>query len=221
VGARGDRARVLSRARRHSRLVHTLRVGIPLVVVAGALALLLATWFNPLRLLARLPLTPGKLVVSGSKITMEAPRLTGFTSDNRHYEMTAEAAAQDFANPELVELKTIRAHVELRENAVINVTAASGIFDVKSKLLTLSQDIHFVSSTGYEARLDEATFDIQKGHIVSKKPVDVLMLNGQLKANRLEVIDNGAIARFDGGVVMIFRANEPSTTGQIGKAGQR
>jgi lipopolysaccharide export system protein LptC len=197
-----------------------LRVGIPLVLCAGLVALILAVWFNPLRLLGRLPVSPGKMVVSGSKITMEAPRLSGYTSDNRAYEMNASAAAQDLTNPGLVELKGIRAKVELQDNALVNVTAATGAFDVKSKILTLASEIVLVSSTGYEARLDEATFDVQKGHIVSKKPVEVLMLSGTLKANRLEMTDNGAVARFDGGVTMTLRPREEAT-GEVGNARRR
>lgn len=197
-------------------MVRTLRIGLPIVTLTGIAALAAVTFFNPLRLIAKLPLNQGKLVVSGSKITMEAPRLSGFTSDNRAYEMTAEAAAQDLSNPSLVELKDIRGKFELQEKGVVAVTAVAGTFDVRSKMLTLTQDIHLVSSTGYQARLDEAVMDIQKGHIVSKKPVEVLMLNGTLKANRLEVLDNGAIARFDGGVAMTLQPNDPAPTSALG-----
>jgi lipopolysaccharide export system protein LptC len=80
-------------------------------------------------------------------------------------------------------------------------------------MLTLTREIVLVSSTGYQARLDEATMDIQKGYIVSKKPVEVLMLNGTLSAKRLEIMDNGALARFDGGVAMTLKPNAPAVTG--------
>jgi lipopolysaccharide export system protein LptC len=206
ASGRGDRVRALRRARRHSVWVRRLRVGIPAVALAAVTVLLLVTWFNPLRLISGLPLNPGKLVVSGSKITMEAPRLTGYTGDNRAYSMTAETAAQDLTNPNLVELKTVRARVELKDGGRVEVLAAAGTFDVKSRFLTLTEDVVLVSSNGYEARLDEATLDIQKGHIVSNKPVEVLMLNGKLKASRLEVTDNGAVALFDGGVTMTLRS---------------
>jgi lipopolysaccharide export system protein LptC len=221
VRGRKERLLALKRARQHSILVRKLRIAIPVIAIAGLCGLVLATMYNPLRLIARLPINPGKMVVSGSKITMEAPRLAGFTSDNRSYEMTAKAAAQDLANPNLVELKDIRAKVELKERGVIDVTAAAGAFDVRSKMLTLTQEIVLVSSTGYEARLDEATFDVQKGYIVSKKPVQVLMLNGTLNANRLEMVDHGAVARFDGGVSMTLRSNAPTVTGEIGGSEKR
>ena len=63
------------------------------------------TYFNPLRVLGKLPIDVGNLVVSGTKITMEQPRLSGFTNDARAYEMTADAAAQDLTKPDIVELQ--------------------------------------------------------------------------------------------------------------------
>ena len=56
-------------------------------------------WFNPLRVLDKVPIELGSVVVSGTKITMAQPRLAGFTNDNRQYELTAQAAAQDITKP--------------------------------------------------------------------------------------------------------------------------
>ena len=44
----------------------------------GIVVLVLITWFNPLRMLAKLPnASGGRLAISGTKIMMDAPRLTG------------------------------------------------------------------------------------------------------------------------------------------------
>ena len=50
-------------------------------------------------MLTKLPIDVGNMVVSGTKITMEQPRLSGFTRDGRAYEVTAVAAAQDVTKP--------------------------------------------------------------------------------------------------------------------------
>ena len=65
----------------------------------------LITYFNPLRMLAKLPIDVGNLVVSGTKITMEKPHLSGFTRDERAYELSADAAKQDLTKPDLIELQ--------------------------------------------------------------------------------------------------------------------
>jgi len=205
---RGDLPRMVRMARRHSAQVRFMRVGIPVFALAGLAIVVLLTWFNPLRGLANLPTpTVGKVVISGTKITMEAPRLTGFTRDNRAYIVTADAAAQDFMKPEVIELTGIKANVEMQDKGVVDVKAVSGLYNSKSELLTLTQYILLTSSSGYEGHLTEAVFDVKKGHIVSEKPVEVLMMSGVIRSNRMEVIDNGALLRFDGGVVMDIKAN--------------
>jgi lipopolysaccharide export system protein LptC len=199
-----DSERAFRFAKRHSRLVRMLRIAIPTVVVLVLLVVVLASWLNPLRFLTDLPIDLSKLVVSGTKITMEAPRLAGYTRDQRAYELSARAAAQDITKPDLIELREIRAKLDMQDKSVMEMTAANGTYDAKSEMLTLGKNIVLSSSTGYEGRLSEAVIDIRKGNIVSEKPVEVKMLQGTLNANRLEVIDAGDVVRFEGGVVMIM-----------------
>lgn len=197
-----DYRRAFRGAARHSRGVRILRIALPVAIGIGFIGIVLVTYFNPLRFLNKLPVDIGKLVVSGSKITMELPRLAGYTRDSRAYEMTARAAAQDLSNPDQVELQDIHAKVEMQDKSLMRLSAASGIYDTKSEILKLKQNILLTSSTGYEGRLSEAVVDIRKGNVVSENPVEVKLLNGTLNANRLEVVEAGDLVRFDGGVAM-------------------
>ena len=86
----------------------------------------LITYLNPLRMLAKLPINIDNLVVSGTKVTMEQPRLSGFTSDARAYELTADTAAQDMTKPDIVELRNIRAKVEMQDKSSMELNAATG-----------------------------------------------------------------------------------------------
>ena len=194
--------RAFAGARRHSRRVRVLRVAVPALLGLSLLAIVAANYLNPLRFLNRLPTDFGTLVISGSKITMEAPRLVGYTRDNRGYEVTAKAAAQDLKQPTIVELKEISARFDMQDKSTVSMTALDGQYDTKTELLTLGQEIFLSTTTGYEGRLTEAHVDIKKGRIVSEKPVHLKMLQGTLSANRLEVTDTGTVVRFDGGVVM-------------------
>jgi len=206
--SRGDSERAFRAARRHSRLVRVLRIAIPVGVLVGFTGIFLTTYFNPLRMFTRLPIDIGNLVVSGTKITMEQPRLSGFTHDGRAYEVTADAAAQDVTKPDIVELHDIHAKVQMQNNGLIRMTAATGVYDTKAETLKLTQNILLTSSTGYECRLSEALVDTRKGNVVSEHPVEVKMLQGTLNSNRLEVIDNGDRVLFDGGVDMILNLNQ-------------
>jgi lipopolysaccharide export system protein LptC len=201
---RGDGERAFRSARRHSRAVRILRVAIPLAVVLGFTGIFLITYFNPLRLLAKLPVDVGNLVVSGTKITMEHPRLSGFTGDARAYELSADAAKQDLTKPDLIELRNIRAKVQMQDKSTVEVSATTGIYDSKGETIKLDQNIVLSSSTGYRGRLSQATVDIRKGNVLSEQPVEVDLLQGTLNANRLEIVDSGDLVRFDGGVKMIL-----------------
>jgi lipopolysaccharide export system protein LptC len=205
-----DGDRQFRAATRHSRRVRLLRWAIPLSILVMFGMIIFATWFNPLRMLAKLPIDPGKLLISGTKITMEAPKLAGFTRDARPYEFTARAAAQDLTKPDVLELRDIRAKIEMQDKAQVEMTAVSGLYNTKSDLMTLTDDIRLSSSAGYSGRLTEAVVDVSKGNIVSEHPVEVNLLHGTLNANRLEVVDNGAIIRFDGGVSMNMMMNSPT-----------
>jgi lipopolysaccharide export system protein LptC len=206
---RADKARRFRLAKRHSRHVHLLRIGIPVAVVVGSAVLLLVTWFNPLRLLARLPSVGiGDVVVSGTKIKMENPKLSGFTSDARRYDLTAGAAAQDLTRPGVIELQAINATVEVQASTPMKLTAANGLFDTKSEILSLDKDI-VVTSSSYEGHLAEAVIDTKSGKVVSEKPVVVHMLNGTVNSNRLEIVEGGDLIRFDNGVTVHMRMNNP------------
>src|SRR5207247_7228203 len=111
---RADRDRAFRAAVRHSRHVRILRVAVPLtavvVLVSGVAFTVL---LKPLRVLSGMPVDIGSLVVSGTKIKMNQPRLAGITRDNRRYDMIAQAAAQDVTKPDMLELHGIRATMEI------------------------------------------------------------------------------------------------------------
>jgi lipopolysaccharide export system protein LptC len=195
-----DRERVFRAAMRHSRVVRFFRGAIPIGLIAVMAFVAAAAYFQPLRILAKLPIDPGKVVLSGTKITMEAPRLGGFTRDGRPYDLTARAAAQDVTNPGMLELKDVRAHVSMQDKTTVELSAATGMYDTKGDMMVLKTDVVVTSSAGYSARLNEAKVDIKTNRIVSDQPVEVKLSNGTVKSNRLEVSDNGDLMRFEGDV---------------------
>ncbi len=205
LGARGLNAssqpdnRIFMRAQRHSRLVRMLRVAVPVGTVVVLAVVVLVSWLDPMRILLRLPTASGNLVISGTKITMESPKLTGFTKDSRPYEVIARSAAQDITKPDIVELNEIRAKLETKDKSPINVTAIDGVYDRKSGILKLYRDIVLTTSS-YVVNLTEAVVDTTSSHVVSDKPVQVKMLQGVLHSNRLEVTNGGEVVRFIGDV---------------------
>jgi lipopolysaccharide export system protein LptC len=206
--------RAFRSAARHSRVVRFLRVVVPALVAATVVTVAAATWFNPTRLLANMPTgaSLGSVGISGSKVTMALPRLEGYTRDARPYQLTAKSAAQDLLKPDNVELAEIRTKMETGDKAVVEMTAATGLYHSKADQLILREHIVIKSTSGYEGHLTEAVVDMRSGHIVSEKPVEVKLLNGILYANRLAV--EGDVIRFDGGVTLNMDGNSFSLSGE-------
>ena len=184
---------------KHSRHVRWLRGGVLSAIIVVLLGVVGANYLPSLGQI-RLPGELGKLVIKGTKITMQAPRLSGYTSDARPYEFTANAAAQDIRQPDLVELEQLHAKMGMADKSTVEMTAPAGIYDVKGNTLTLNDDIALASSTGYAARLTHAVVDMKTGNIVSDQPVKVKLLNGSLNGKRMEITEKGDVIRFEGGV---------------------
>jgi lipopolysaccharide export system protein LptC len=202
ISERRDERRAFQRAARHSRRVRLLRLAIPVTIGLTLGATMLVSWLDPMKVLARLPLDAGKLVISGTKITMEAPKLSGYTRDNRWYEMNATAAAQDVTKPDIIELVEVRAKIETADKSTVFLSAQAGTYSRKTSILNLNRNVILKSSSGFEVHLDEAIVDTGSGEVVSNKPVEVLTQDSTLNADRLEVEKSGDIVRFIGSVVM-------------------
>jgi lipopolysaccharide export system protein LptC len=209
-------------AARHSRMVRVLRVAVPAAVILAMTATVaVMTVFNPFRmLLPKLPIDMGNLVVSGTKITMESPHLSGYTPDQRPYEIWAKTATQDVTDPDHVELKTLRAKVLMEDHATtVTLDAINGLMDTRQQLLDLHKDIFLQSSSGYEARMSQAFVDIGKGTVSSEEHVDVKLLNGTLTSDRLRITGGGEVVRFEGNVVMnLDKLGDDSAPGQPASA---
>ena len=199
-------------AARHSRMVRILRVAVPTAVLLAMASLVAISVFNPFRmLLPKLPVDIGNLVVSGTKITMESPHLSGFSNtDRRPYELWAKTAVQDLTDPDHLELNTVRAKVLMEDRTTtVTLDARTGLYDSKGGILDLKKDIFLQSSTGYEAKLSQARIDMNKGLVTSEEHVDVKLLNGTLVADRLRIYNSGELVRFEGNVVMNLIMDQP------------
>ena len=179
-----------------------LRVAIPVLIAVILGGTVLVRWIDPLRVLVRLPNDAGKLVISGTKITMESPKLSGYTRDQRWYELNAKAAAQDITKPDMIELQEVRAKIQAEDKSTIFLSAKDGLFNRKAGILTLNNNIVLKSSSGFEMHLEEAVVDTGSGEVVSNKPVSVFAQDATINSDRLEVAKSGEIVNFIGNVVM-------------------
>ena len=211
---RNDTEQVVRIARRHSLFVRVLRIGLPLGVIIGLTALVLFSYFKPMQIFDKLPGLSGNLGIQGSKITMQLPKIAGFTRDSRAYELTAENAVQDIAAPDMIELQNLRAKMEMQDKDIVNLTAKGGTYNTKGDKIVLRDQIVVTSGQGYSARLREAAVDMKQGNVVSDQPVEVTLPNGLLLSNGMEIAESGAVIRFNRGVVLTL---DPAKSSEAAK----
>lgn len=203
------RAAAFRKAQRHSRRVRVLRIVLPGVAAFGLVVLGLLVWLDPVRLLRGLPVEFSRISLSGDKLTIEAPRLTGFTKDAKPYSLTAQSAVQDLKQPHLVELKGIVGVVELNRGEC-DMRATNGSYDIKAEHLRLSGGIEIRAEGGYQVSLSDAFVEVRKGQITTDNPVRAIFPDGTLEAKRLRVFEHGARIVFEGGVAMTFKMPPPA-----------
>lgn len=203
-------------AARHSRLVRVLRIAVPGAVALAMAAVIGISIFNPFRMLMpKLPLDMANLAVSGTKITMDSPHLSGYTPDQRPYEMWAKTAVQDVRDPDHVELNKLRTKLLMQDGSTVFLDSRTGLFDNKAQTLDLHKDIFLQTTTGYEARLTQAHVDLVKNTVDSNEHVDVKLTNGTLSSDRLHITNGGEVVLFEGNVVMhLDHFDDSSTTTQ-------
>jgi lipopolysaccharide export system protein LptC len=212
-GTPNGRDHAMQDAQRHSRRVRFLRIALPAVAGTGLLLVILFLLIDPLRIYRQLPVEFSKLSIEGNKITMEAPKLTGFTRDKKPYNVTAGSAVQDLTQPNIVELNDIQGSVDQESRGGTEVRAKSGVYDIKAENLQLHGGIEIHSESGYHVYLNDAFIEIRKGRMVTKNPVNATFPDGSLEAARAEILDHGAVVVFDGGVVVNMQLPPEETPG--------
>ncbi len=190
---------------RHSRLVALLRRLIPVLLVGSVVLTGLWLWLDPFKAVGELPVSVGKLTIAGSKLKMEAPKLTGFSKEGNPYSVTAEAALQDLKKPNVIELSKIIGNFDLGGHKTV-LNAKSGIYDAKADRMRVFDGIDFHSDDGQGGRLSDAVIETKKGHLTTEQPVDLYFKGGTLRSDRMEAFDHGKLIVFEGGVKMTLNS---------------
>jgi lipopolysaccharide export system protein LptC len=203
TGGRRDKTRAIRAAMRHSRLVRFTRVALPVVLVMSAASAGLYRYLDPMRAFAKVPVAVDGVVLSGTKIVMQQPRLSGFTKDERPYTFIARTAAKDMANPDLLELQDVHATLVMQDQRDVVVTARDGLYNAKADTMRLQNNV-VVTNPTYKVLLNDALIYTKAGRVVSEEPVVVNMLQGTINGNRLEILESGAVIKFERGVTMVI-----------------
>lgn len=196
-----SRLAAFSAARRHSRVIVFLRYAVPGTALALT-ALFLVLSYLDIRALTEPAFDTTATAVSGSTITMQQPRLTGYNNQRRPYELIASRAEQDIGTPQKIDLNDLAARLQLEGDGWARLESNQGFFDNEGQTLKLRKDVSVTSNTGYRAQMNSADVDLEAGLVTSDEPVAVTFDAGDLHAERMEIRDGGDLVIFEGRVRM-------------------
>jgi len=213
--ALNTRQAVVRAAKRHSRIVRTLRIALPVSAVLAMAAIAAAIVLDPRAMLAEVDAE--SLGISGTKIVMEFPKFSGYQragSDGqaKNYEVMASRAEQHIAKPDEIDLFEIKARMDARTDGWMQLMASNGHFNKAQQILDLSRTIEITTDLGESANLTVAKIDFAKGEIASPQPVVIKFERADLNADSMELYETGERAVFKGNVVMTIK---PDTTAPV------
>ncbi len=194
-----DRERAFAKARRRSARVRFLRVAILVGGLGSVAAMIGIAIFNPFATKLG-ALSFSNLTVEGTKITMVRPKLAGFRSDGQPYELTAERALQDIANPTTMELQKLDGEIGKAQGESTHLSADAGVYDSVREHMSLSKNVR-ISNARFEVRLRSADIDFKTGVYQSSEPVEVHVGDGTtITGDRATARNNGQELIFEGHV---------------------
>lgn len=216
------------RARRHSGKVRFVKRALPLLLGGTAVAIVAVAVVQQLNIKIDLPFEIGALHLSGTRLTMETPKLSGFTDDGRGYWVNAVTASQDLTNPDILDLTNIDARMELANKGWAGVKSKTGSVDTKKQIIWLKDGVDLSTAAGYSGRLANAVVDAKEGSVSTDNPVLLTYRNAKLVADRMTVTDRGSRALFEGHVQLDFtmadftdRQNDPAPPPAAQPGGQQ
>ena len=207
--AQPGRSRAFKSAARHSARVKWLRR----LILGGAalttIGVLGYSWLRPLdRGDAHFSLD--SFGISGDKVTMEHPRMTGVRRDGRPFEVTADTGVQSPSNPNRTTLTKLDARLHMSDDGVTHITGDSGVYDADAQTLDLGGHVHVISG-GNDLAMRSAAMNFKTNAMVSKAPVRLDMSSGWVTADELTMADNGGQITFTGNVQSQFTQTDDAS----------
>lgn len=188
---------------RYSRLVGWLKVLLPLVALV-----LLSTLF----LFARrtgpegdIPYAEIEDIARDPRIS--APAFAGVLPDGSAVTVAADTIRPDPEAPDVLTIDGLTAGITATDGARIDITAASGRFDGRARMITLDGLARITTSDGYAMETTGLTADLRAGTVETAGALAVRTPFGALDAGRLRIASDAAghqVMDFNGGVRLLY-----------------
>ena len=144
------------------------------------------------------------------QISATQSTVSGLDRQNQPYQVKAERGWQDEKVATLVHLEVIEGQFRKVSGAEYTLTANTGTYDTKIKELDLAGNVTISEKDRFTAVMDKAHVVVDEKKLTSEVPVDVRFGSGTVKANGMQITDDGARILFLNGVKARF-SQEPAT----------
>ncbi len=139
--------------------------------------------------------------------------ITGFDKDGQPYQLTSQSVLQDKNNSDLAHLKQVTGVLRKKTGKKLLMNALGGQYDAEKKILDLEGKIKLVSQGEYTAYLEKARVTLKEKRLYAKVPVTVIFDRGTIRANGVDISDNGNRVLFFNGVKTRFDSESASVSG--------
>lgn len=197
------RATSLKEARARTALVHILRLlfTIGAVLSAGVLIgfILKDVWAD----------TGASAPPPPTAVTVMGPQFRGIDSSGKPYTVTADTARRHRENANLIDLTNPR----LEDATSTTVSAVSGVWDEKNRILDLVGDVVMQDAGGYTFKADKTRMFVDNGRVEGKTPLKGFGPLGVVTADSYEVLDDGNRIVLKGNVSTTFTSKRKRPAG--------
>jgi lipopolysaccharide export system protein LptC len=192
------RARAFRSASRHSARVKWLRRAILLGAAAATFGVLGYSYFGA-QDIGDLHFSLERFGISGDKITMERPRLTGVRRDGKPYDVSAETGVQNPKDPSRTFLTKLDAKLRMADDSNTLITGETGTYDSNTQVLDLAGNVH-IRGVNFDLAMRSATMNFKTNIFGSNEPVRLDFSSGWIESDALSSTENGVEITFLGNV---------------------
>lgn len=194
------RAKAFGVARRHTILVKSLRILLPLGILA-----ILGSYGAYIYVKTGLRIAGGQATVAHIEVTSEDLKMKGVSyagqsKDGNRYQVRARDAAVDFAQTGPTRLNEIEGDLTQPNGVVTKLKSRAGLLDNKKAEMTLLDGVDIVSSNGLRATMKSAKVFNKESRIVAREGVTADMPTGRISADTMNLETKAKRGTFEGNV---------------------
>lgn len=206
------RSRAFADAARHSSRVKWLR---RLIVGGAALTSIAVVGFSWLRsaTVGDSNFSVESIGISGDKVTMAHPRLTGVRQDGRPYEVSADSGVQNPRDPNRTRLAKLDAHLHLSDDGETRVLGDEGLYDANAQTLDLTGHVR-IKGAAFDLAMQSAQMNFKTSALSSNVPVRLDFNGGWVNSDKMSMTQNAEQITFLGNVRSEFKQGAPDSSAQ-------